>query len=384
MTTRSVHSSSSLPIVIVGGGIIGLSIGWLLARRGAEVVIYDTAHTGSGASHAAAGMLAACTEVEPSEEWLLPLNRESQRLWPDFAAELEKASGLSVDLRREGTLHVALNADEQARLRQHLALQNKLGLPVEWLAAGKVREREPYLAGSVTGAIWSPEDHQVDNRKLAAALRQVAITAGVVVHENTPVERIVIEHGRATGVAANGTVQPAAKVVLAAGAWSRTVGGLEGVNRPPVRPVKGQMLALAMDAQQPLLSHVVWASGIYLVPRLDGRLIVGATAEEKGFDTRITAGGVLSLLQNAWRALPGIEELPLIETWTGFRPGSRDDAPILGAGPVEGLVYATGHHRNGVLLTPVTAHIVSRFILDGELDPLAQDFSLARFLPAAE
>ncbi|MFD2251473.1 glycine oxidase [Pseudochelatococcus lubricantis] len=371
-------TQSSDSIIIVGAGVIGLSVAWRLAGRGAHVTVFDKGKAGSGASHAAAGMLAACTELEPGEDWLLPLNRESQRLWPGFAAELESATGLSVGLRGEGTLHVALNADEQARLRHHFALQEKAGLPVEWLPAGEVRAREPLLA-STSGAVWSPEDHQVDNRKLAAALRAAAIGAGVNLREDAAVERIVIENGRAAGVEVGGERHAASTVVLAAGAWSRGIGGLTPDIRPPVRPIKGQMLAVGMDAGNPLIRHVVWASGVYLVPRIDGRLIVGATAEERGFDDRLTAGGILSLLQNAWRALPGIEELPLIETWAGFRPGSRDDAPILGSGPVAGLVYATGHHRNGILLTPVTADIVSRFILDGEHDPLAAPFALERF-----
>lgn len=372
------HASASDSVIIVGAGVIGLSIAWVLARAGRPVTVFDGGEAGQGATRAAAGMLAACTELEPGEEWLLPLNRRSQALWPDFAGELERASGLAVDLREEGTLHVALNADELARLRQHLALQEKAGLPVAWLTPAGVREREPFLAGA-TGAILSAGDHQVDNRKVAAALRVAAPAAGARLIEHTAVDRIVGGDDGITGVEAGGAFHAASTVVLAAGAWSRGVGGLTPETRPPVRPVKGQMLALGMDAQAPLLRHVVWASGIYLVPRRDGRLIVGATAEERGFDDRMTAGGVLSLLQNAWRALPGIEELPLVETWTGFRPGSRDDAPILGEGPVAGLVYATGHHRNGILQTPVTADIVARLILTGERDPLAEPFAFGRF-----
>ena len=170
--------------------------------------------------------------------------------------------------------------------------------------------------------------------------------------------------------------------VLAAGAWSRGIGGLPPDRRPPVRPVKGQMLSLRMDAAAPLLSHVLWAPGAYLVPRRDGRLIVGGTVEEKGFDDTITAGGMLTLLEAAWRAVPAIEELPIEETWVGHRPGSRDDAPILGRGPLQGLVYATGHHRNGILLAPVTADTVARLVLDDIVEPAIAPFGLERFLPA--
>jgi glycine oxidase len=170
--------------------------------------------------------------------------------------------------------------------------------------------------------------------------------------------------------------------VLAAGAWSRTIAGLPAEARVPVRPVKGQMICLQMDAARPLLNHVVWAPGIYLVPRRDGRLLAGATVEEKGFDQSLTAGGVLALLEAAWRAVPGIEELPIAEMWVGHRPGSRDDAPIIGLSPVEGLIYATGHHRNGVLLAPLTADAVTRCVLDREIDPVVRPFGLDRFTAA--
>jgi glycine oxidase len=185
-----------------------------------------------------------------------------------------------------------------------------------------------------------------------------------------------------TGVRVGDDMTPADVVVLAAGAWSRSIGGLPASALPPVRPVKGQMLALRMDRKAPLLQHVVWAPGAYLVPRQDGRLLIGATVEEKGFDPALTAGAQLALLEAAWRALPGIEELPIDEMWVGFRPGSRDDAPIIGAGPVAGLVYATGHYRNGILLTPITADAVAALILDGAVDPRVQPFGIERFSPA--
>jgi glycine oxidase len=368
-------------VIIIGAGVVGLGGAWRLAQRGAAVTVVDKAGAGQGASHAAAGMLAACAEAEPGEEALVALGRLSQSLWPAFAAELEQASGLGVDLRREGSLVLALTADDQKRLRHHLAFQQGLGLPLEWISAAEVRRREPHLAPAIAGAVWSPEDHQVDNRKLAAALRIAAKRAGATIREHTPVERIIVANGRASGIALlDGSEIPADVVVLAAGAWSRGIAGLPPALRPPVRPVKGQMIALAMTA--PLISHVVWAPGVYLVPRNDGRLLLGATVEEKGFDATLTAGGVLSLLEAAWRALPAIEELPVAEMWVGHRPGSRDDAPILGPGPVEGLVYATGHHRNGILLAPVTADAIARLVLDSAVDPAIRPFGIDRFAPA--
>jgi glycine oxidase len=369
-------------IAIIGAGVIGLGIGWRLAQRGASVTLFERGETGQGASHAAAGMLAACAEVEPGEERLFGLNRASQALWPDFAAELERESGTAVDLRREGTLVIGLNADDRARLQHHLEFQHQLGLSLDWLTAAEVKRREPHLSPSLLGALFSPQDHQVDNRKVASALRIAAERAGAVIHAHTPVERIEIERGRVAGVLVSGAVHRADIVVLAAGAWSRAIDGLPAQARPPVRPVKGQMLCLSMDAHAPLLRHVVWAPDVYLVPRLDGRLLVGATVEEKGFDPHLTAGGQLTLLNAAWRALPGIEDLAIAESWVGFRPGSRDDAPILGRGTVDGLVYATGHHRNGILLTPITAHTIAGLILDGSSDPVIAPFCLDRFTPA--
>ena len=382
MATVHRRSTETPTALIIGAGVIGLGIGWRLAQRGAAVTLFDRAAAGSGASHAAAGMLAVCAEAEPGEEKLIALGRRSQALWPDFAAELEKLTGQLVDLRREGTLVVALTADDQARIQHHLEFQHSLELPVEWISAREARRHEPHLA-SIAGAVWSPEDGQVDNRKLVAALKLACASAGVDIQEHRPVRRILLTDGCAVGVElADGTEHRGDTVVLAAGAWSRGIEGLPSALRPPVRPVKGQMIALQMDPAAPLVTHVVWGPKVYMTPRLDGRLILGATVEEKGFDATITAGAVLALLEAAWRVFPAIEELPVAEMWAGHRPGSRDDAPILGYGPVGGLVYATGHHRNGILLAPITADAIARLVLDGTMDPVIAPFGLDRFAPA--
>jgi len=380
-------SSGPKSAAIIGAGVVGLGIAWRLATRGVNVSVFDRGAAGSGATHAAAGMLAACAEAEPGEEALVALGRESQARWPSFAEELKQASGVDVDLRREGTLVIALTADDQARLFHHLEFQRKLDLPLRWISAAETRKREPHLAGKLAGAVFAPEDHQVDNRKLAAALLIAARGAGASIHEHTPVEAIS-SHGRhVDGVMlGDGTRHAADVVVLAAGAWSRSIAGsIAGLSPqalPPVRPIKGQMLALRMDPAAPLVTHVIWGPGIYMAPRLDGRLIMGATVEEKGFDTALTAGGLLTLLEAAWRVIPAIEELPIDEMWVGHRPGSRDDAPILGPGPLDGLIYATGHHRNGILLAPVTADAIARLVLDGTLDPAIRPFGIERFTPA--
>lgn len=370
-------------IGIIGAGVCGLGIGWRLVQAGCAVTIYDKGQAGRGASWAAAGMLAGGIETEPGEQNLLPLNRRAAALWLDFAAELEAASGLDIGYRREGTLVAALNRDDLAQLRFNFEYQSGLGVALEWLSGAEARRREPYLRPGVPGAIFSPDDHQVDNRVLAEALKRAFEHCGGVLREHTVVTEIVSQGGRVTGLRLGETTVAHDAVVLAAGAWSRQIEGLPGEALPPVRPVKGQMLALRMDPRAPLIKHVLWAPKIYLVPRADGRLIIGGTVEEKGFNSDLTAGGLYGILEAAWRAVPAIEELPIDEFWVGFRPTSRDDAPILGPTPITGLALATGHHRNGILQTPVTAEAVSQYILTGHLPESAQAFTLERFTKAA-
>jgi glycine oxidase len=346
------------------------------------VDIFERDEAGRGASWAAAGMLAARVEFEPGELDLLALTRRSQELWPRFAAELEDISGQSVELRQEGTLVVALTRDDLEQLRFAQDFQRKHGIALELLSGAAARQREPHLHPNVAGAIFSPGDHQVDNRLLVRALLAAFKAAGGRLHERAPVAAIDVAGGRAVGVRVGGQRHAADIVVLAAGAWSAQVAGLP--RALPVRPVKGQMLALRMDRNAPLLRHVVWAPKAYLVPRADGRLIVGATTEERGFDTHLTAGGILALLDGAWRAVPGVEELPIDEMWVGFRPGSRDDAPMLGPSGVDGLLLATGHHRNGILLTPITADVIARYVLRGTVDTVMKPFALDRFAAPAK
>lgn len=364
---------------IIGGGVIGLSIGWRLAQAGCAVEIFERGDAGKGASWAAAGMLAAGLETEPGELALHALCRASQDAWPAFAAELEAASAQRVELRQEGTLMVALNRDDVAQLRYTYDFQSKHGIALEWLTGGQARQREPHLHPHLAAAVYCAGDHQVENRKLVRALRAAFLAAGGTLHEHTNVTAIDVQAGRARGVVLGENRVAADVVLLAAGAWSGEVAGLPPSAKPPVRPIKGQMLALRMDPAAPLLRHVVWTPRVYLVPREDGRLIVGATTEERGFNGDLTAGGIFTLLEGAWRALPGVEELPIDEMWVGFRPGSRDDAPLLGPGEIDGLVYATGHHRNGILLTPVTADAVARYILSGEVVETIRPFGISRF-----
>ena len=371
-------------VAIVGAGICGLGIGWRLAQAGAEVEVFERGEAGRGATWAAAGMLAAGVETEPGEERLLELNLLSRETWPAFARELEAASGLGIGYRDEGTLVVAPTRDDAGRLRATFDFQRGLGLDLDWLTPAEARRREPCLGPNLAGAVYSAKDHQVDNRAVARALKTAYLAAGGGLRENCEVTGLDLAAGRLRGLWAGERRVRADVVVLAAGSWSQDLPGLPEAVRPPVRPVKGQVLALAMSPEAPLLSHVLWAPGLYLVPRRNGHLIVGATVEEKGYDDRMTAGGVFALLEAAWRAVPAVEELPIEEMWVGFRPTSRDDAPILGPTPLEGLYLATGHHRNGILQAPATADLVSRAVLSGVLPAPLRPFTLERFAASAE
>ena len=373
-------------ILIIGGGVIGLGIGWQLAKAGASVTIYEQAEAGRAASWAAAGMLAPLAEAHTEEPELLKLGCESLARYPKWVRELEVDAGMSIGYRVEGTLIVGLEPDDTHQLRHLYASQQDLGLDVEWLTGRAARDIEPALSPRVTAAIHCQSDHQVDNRLMVKALQRAYQRYGGTLHENNAVESIQIENRIAIGIKTqDGGKHNGDVIVLSAGCESAQIQGLPDAIRPPVRPVKGQMLALQMEAGITVKNVIRtvrarYPTSVYLVPRTDGRLIVGATSEEMGFDTRLTAGGVFELLRGAWEAVPGVYELPLLETWAGLRPGSRDNAPILGETPLESLVYATGHYRNGILLTPITAYEISKLILTGETSETIVPFRLDRFL----
>lgn len=365
-------------IVVVGAGVIGLSIAWRLAARGRSVVVLERGQAGSGASLAASGMLAATAELEPGGLDLLALTLASQRLWPQFRDELEAAAGLGIDYRDHGTLIVAQGRDELERARFQHELRGQAGLDSTWLSGAEVRAMEPALRASVVGGLFCPRDHQVDPPRIMEALARAFRAAGGVLVEHCPVEALVHSGGRVSGVAtAHGAVD-ADIVIVATGASSGADGLLPPGDMPPVRPLKGQALSLRMSAQ-PELSHVLWTEQIHLAPKSDNRLIVGATVEERGFDDTITAGAVYALLEGARRVLPAIEELEIDAIWSGWRPTSDDDAPIFGETGTDGLLLAVGHHRNGYLLAPVTAQAFEHLIMRGGLPPEAQGFGLSRF-----
>ncbi|MEU2925371.1 glycine oxidase ThiO [Streptomyces sp. NPDC007251] len=376
-------SSRTSDVLVIGGGIIGLVTAWRAAQRGLATAVVDP-EPGGGAARVAAGMLAAVTELHYGEETLLALNLESARRYPRFAAELTELTGHDLGYRRCGTLAVALDADDRAHLRELHALQQRSGLDAQWLSGRECRRLEPMLAPGVRGGLRVDGDHQIDPRRLAAALVAACERTGVVFHRAWA-ERLDVTGDRAAGVTtADGTALRAGQVVLAAGSLSGRLAGVPEALLPPVRPVKGQVLRLTVPRRYaPFLSRTVRAvvrgSQVYLVPRENGELVVGATSEELGWDTTVTAGGVYELLRDAHELVPGITELPLTETRAGLRPGSPDNAPLLGPSGLDGLLLATGHYRNGVLLTPVTGDVMAQLLADGELPEEARPFTPRRF-----
>jgi glycine oxidase len=366
--------SSTFDLAILGGGIVGLSVARRARERGMTVAVLERGTLGAGATHVAAGMLAPVAEVEFGEagRQVLELGVRSARMWPAFAAELERDSGIDVGLRRTGTLVVARDDDEARELERQLAFRESLGLRAMRLRASAAREREPALAPTVRLALEAPDDHSVDPRSVVAALRLACERAGVQLREcvSTLDIRLDASERRVTGV---GDIR-AGDVVVAAGAWSGEIAGLPDGAGVQVRPVKGQIMRLRDPAGPGLLERVVRFEGGYLVPRGDGRYVLGATVEERGFEADPTAGGVYELLRDAHELVPGVSELQIEELNVGFRPCTPDNVPVVGRGKLDGLVWATGHHRNGVLLAPLTAELIMASIVGGghDLDgPLA-------------
>jgi glycine oxidase len=363
-------------VVVVGGGVIGLACAWRLAQRGAAVTVVDP-DPGGGASGVAAGMLAPVTEARMGEEALLRLNLASWSRWPAFAADVEGVAGAAMGYRADGTLVVALDADDRVALDELSARHRAMGLDVTPLRGREVRRLEPGLAPAVRAGFLAAGERSVDPPALVEALRKAATAAGVgfVAAE---VEQVVMgpERKRVTGVVlAEATPRgiDAATVVLAAGCRSAGIAGLPEVAVPPVRAVKGEILTLRQPPGAPLVTRTVrgLARGftVYLVPRADGRLIVGATVQERGWDTRVTAGGAYELLRDALVLVPGLDDAELVTARAGLRPGTPDDLPLIGPSPLDGLVVATGHYRNGILLTPITAEAVAATVAGEPLPP---------------
>ena len=378
-------------LLVIGGGMIGLAIAWRSAQRGMTVLLADP-RPATGASHAAAGMLTPVAEAAYAERELFELGSRSLAAFGGFAAELTELTGLDVGLRQSGTLAVGYDADDMAMLAEHAVLRESFGVPTRRLTGRECRGLEPMLGPGISGGLLVTDDSSVDPRLLAAALL-AAIPAAGAVHLPRAVTTIRVAGGRAVGAELDdGTVIEAGRVVLSAGWSSGAIAGLPPGAAPPLRPVKGQILRLRPTAAlsaggAPLLTRtvrgIVQGSPVYLVPRGDGELVLGATQEELGPDTTVTAGGVWQLLRDARALVPGITEFELAEAIAALRPGTPDNAPVLGPSALPGLVLATGHFRGGVLLAPVTAEIIVGYLETGTLPAYAEAFLAERFTPAA-
>lgn len=363
-----------MKILVVGAGVAGLSIGWRLAQTGYSVDILEAGLTGRAASWAAAGMIGAAGELSDGKSELAVMGREAMALWPGFAQEIETASGRTISYRADGALVVALDGDSALRLQQRHAALIRSGDGAEWLSTAEARKREPVLAPDIAGALYVAADAQVDNRALTDALAEAFRRAGGRILENTRVESLLAQNGRVQGVATNAGVRAADAVVVCAGAWS----GLLGEVMPPIRPAKGQMAALVPPPGATIPTRPIWGNAAYLVPR-QGRVLLGATVEEAGFDTGVTKAVLENLLERARRLAPDIENWPVVESWAGLRPRTPDDAPVLGPTGVDGLFVACGQFRNGILFAPVIADALKRFVSGTEVGFPAQAFRLDRF-----
>ncbi len=369
--------SPSPDVVVIGGGLIGLTLAWQVARGGASVLVLERDGGGSGTSSQAAGMLAPASEADPGELPLLALSVASARAYPEFITALRADSGLDPGYLRCGTLRAARDGDEAQELERALALRERMGVPGRRLRGSEARALEPALAPTLRLAAEFPHDHVVDPRALCVTLADALRCRDGVLREGALVRRLRLAAGRVRGVELHdGERIDCAQVVVAAGVWSGAIQGLSAAEIP-VRPVKGQILRLRDPAGPGLLTRVLRLERAYVVPRGDGRYVLGATMEERGFDQSVTAGAVWELLREAGEVLPGCREWVIEELAAGLRPGTPDNAPIIGPGEIDGLFWATGHYRNGVLLAPVTACLIAS-LLAGQ-DPI---HDLAPFAPS--
>jgi glycine oxidase len=356
------------------------------------IALERAAEPGAGTSAVAAGMLAPVSEALATEQPLMRLGLASALAYPDFVAELSDASGVDTGYLRCGTLLVARDRDEAEALLRELELREALGLPAHRLLSSEARHLEPALAPTLRLALDIPDDHAIDPRKLTASLARALTNSGGELRLSATVTGATVADDRVTGVSlARGERVIAEHVVMAAGVWSEAVRGLPADARVPIHPVKGQILRLHDPSGPGLLTRVLRMTGGYVVPRGDGRYVLGATMEERGLDTTVTAGAAFELLRNAFELLPSVTELVIDELSAGLRPTTPDNAPAIGRGAIPGLHWATGHFRHGILLTPVTAQIVVAGLVGGEPDfpandglaPPIQAFAPTRFASAA-
>ena len=365
--------STGYEVVIVGGGVIGLSIARALALRGInDICLIERGTLGTESSFAAAGMLAPQAEANSGDE-LFELLTQSRDLYPNFAAELRDETGIDIELDTTGTLYLAITEHDHEEIERRYEWQKRAGLLVEKLTREDARVVEPCIAPNVLGALRFPSDIQVENRRLLSALVNSVAQLNVHIVNGVCVESLKNKSGRITGVQTSQGVIVCSTLILAAGAWTSFID-----SRIKVEPVRGQMVCLT--AKPKLTRHVIYTPRGYVVPRQDGRLLAGSTSERAGFAKEVTVGGVTTILRNAQEISPQLASLPIADTWAGLRPRAADGLPVLGpCGEIAGLIYATGHYRNGILLTPVTAELIARTVVDGFAPGLLTPFSPDRF-----
>jgi glycine oxidase len=364
----------SAEIVVIGGGVIGLTIARALALRGVhDVCLLERGALGTEASSAAAGMLLPQVEADRQDDFF-SLACRSRDLYPSFAAALLEETGIDIELDETGTLYLALTTHDQEEIENRYEWQTRAGLPVEFLSAAEARDLEPCISSSTLGALRFPKDVQVENRRLLNALANSVNRLGVRTVTETNVDALIIEENRLRGVKTSRGVVDCAAAVVAAGTWSSFIQQAQSLT---IEPVRGQMVCL--EAKPQLTHHIICSPRGYIVPRKDGRLLAGSTSERAGFAKQVTAGGISSILQHAHAISPAISSLPIVDTWAGLRPRSSDGLPVLGpCDEIDGLFYATGHYRNGILLAPLTGELISEAIVEGAASPLLVPFSPGR------
>jgi len=373
----------SSEVVIIGGGVIGLTIARALALRGIrDICLLEKGNIGTEASFAAAGILAPQVEADSDDEFFR-LACASRDLYPSFAASLFAETEIDIELDTTGTLYVALSEDDEHECEHRYDWQTRAGLQVGKLTAAQACELEPCINPAVRGALLFPNDVQVENRRLLCALVESAKSYCVRLLTGTGVDEVLVEQNRAAGVkTANGVIR-CSKIVVAAGCWTsqiRMVKNLQALEAhvPQIEPIRGQMICL--DAKPQLARHVIYSPRGYIVPRRDGRLLTGSTSEPVGFVKQPTAGGINSILDHAMQISPAISKLPISDSWAGLRPKAADGLPVLGpCGEIEGLFYATGHYRNGILLAPITGQLLASAIVNENVSETLGSFSPDRF-----
>lgn len=380
MMTSRIASAAGSDVIVVGGGLIGCAIALRLAQHKMQVRVFDRGEPGAEASSAGAGMIAPQGEtVEP--DGFYSLCAASRDLYPNFVAEVEELAGQPVEFRRDGALMAALDEHEAGELGRIYNGQTRFGLAVEKLSGEEVRRRLPQISPQVLGGLFFAGDHWLNNELLMFALHKACSRAGVIFHTHSPVARFNGQGGRMQSIEIESKPRPDPLVysadyfVLAAGAWSGNLAA--SLNLPlPIKPCRGQMIEFEGAADFPF---VLRAAHFYCVPRSGGRLIAGSTMEDSGFEKAVTADGLLSILERARRLVPFIAGLRFRRAWAGLRPDTADHWPILGCGPWSNLAFATGHFRNGILLTPITAQLIAELIVTGSAPGALQPYSPLRF-----